>query len=202
MPDYKITRISDRPAREWQNPKGGVVYYRDVMLDGWDKPVSIGKKSPDALQVGLTVTGTVERTGGEADKWHGAPMGSFGGGGEQAAPQGKYPARDDNTQESIARSVALKAAVDAATASHSKGVITTEEGILKTADIFLAWLQGSSESTNPKPMNIAQELDRPKEERYTSGYDRFKAQGQQLRQEPMPDFPPDTMPFEGDEIPY
>lgn len=43
---------------EWNNPKGGVLYYHDVVLEGeGDKPWNIGSTSqnPDFLQVGQTL---------------------------------------------------------------------------------------------------------------------------------------------------
>lgn len=58
MAEYKITQVSSRPPREWAGPKG-TVYYIKVKLDGHAKPVSIGKKAPDALKVGDTVYGTI-----------------------------------------------------------------------------------------------------------------------------------------------
>lgn len=201
MPDYQITRVSD-DVKEWKGPKG-TIYYHKVLLDGWEKPVSIGKKKAHALSPGDTISGTIERTDAPEDKWHAAPMGSFGGGGGFGgnAQPAKYAPKDDHTQESIARSVALKASVD-------MGSKTTEEAI-HNAEKFLAWLQGSSESTSPKAMTSEQSQSGRSEKmnsatatQTSSGYDKFKAQGQAMRrderdeyndmrneQEPLPDFP-------------
>lgn len=75
MSEYKITAIDDNPPREWDGPNGKV-YYISVGLEGHDKPVSIGKKSPDALKVGDTVHGTIIPTDYLTDKWKGeAPQG-------------------------------------------------------------------------------------------------------------------------------
>lgn len=69
MSEYKVTQINvDGPPNEWAGPKGKV-YYIGVMLDGWDKPVSIGKKTPDALKIGDTVYGEVIETDYLTDKW-------------------------------------------------------------------------------------------------------------------------------------
>lgn len=80
MSEYKITQINvDGEPREWLNPQTKTkVYYIGVMLDGWDKPVSIGKKAPDALKIGDTVYGEVIETDYLTDKWkHGeAPQSS------------------------------------------------------------------------------------------------------------------------------
>lgn len=61
------------PPREWNGPKGKV-YYITVGLEGHSKPVTIGKKTPDALKVGDTVYGEIEPTDYTTDKWkHGEP---------------------------------------------------------------------------------------------------------------------------------
>lgn len=72
-------------------------------------------------------------------------------GSQQASTSGvpaKYAQTNPDTQDSIARSVALKAAVNAATATHSAGLAITENGIIKTAEVFLAWLKGTTKPTD------------------------------------------------------
>lgn len=77
--EYKITKVSAQPPKEWEGSHGKV-YYIKVMLEGHDKPVSIGKKSPDALKTGDTVFGTIVPTDYEEDKFK-AESKQFGGGG-------------------------------------------------------------------------------------------------------------------------
>lgn len=111
--EYKITRISQDPPREWNNPKGGTIYYKKVMLEGWDKPVSIGKKSPDALKVGDTVYGTIEIAAGyPEDKFKAEQNPNYGGGSGgqgQGAPRREYVDHheDIKAQWSIGQAVQL-----------------------------------------------------------------------------------------------
>lgn len=60
-------------------------------------------------------------------------------GSPKSTPTSKYHPKDDHTQESIARSVALKAAVDII--ASGKGV--HGETVFDIAEKFLAWLQNS-----------------------------------------------------------
>lgn len=67
----------------------------------------------------------------------------------------------DDTQDNIARSVALKAAVDL----HNNGW-KEESDILKTADILLAWLQNTgSQSSSPAVPNPSGTAKETKEEK-------------------------------------
>lgn len=52
---------SSKFAREWNNPKGGVIYYHDIQLENGDKG-SIGSKDkmPDFLKEGKTLSYTIE----------------------------------------------------------------------------------------------------------------------------------------------
>lgn len=60
MAEYRVARVSDQTPREWDNPKGGRIYYIKVMLEGHDKPVAVGKRKPDALSVGQVIHGTIQ----------------------------------------------------------------------------------------------------------------------------------------------
>lgn len=66
--EYKILQVSEQEPREWNGPHG-IVYYIKVKLEGHDKPVSIGKKKPDALKSGYTVYGTIEESDLPEDKF-------------------------------------------------------------------------------------------------------------------------------------
>lgn len=145
MSDYKITRISQDPPREWNNPKGGTVYYRKVMLEGWDKPVSVGKKSADALHVGDVLQGTITPDPEHGEDKFKADAAAFTGGGggssHSPAPRGTTP----EDKESIARAVALKAAVDYYPSDANK---VTPSDVIEVAERFLAWLKGNLEATD------------------------------------------------------
>src|SRR5688572_4396156 len=85
MAEYKILRVSQQPPRQWDG-EHGTVYYIKVQLEGHDRPVEIGKKSPDALKVGDTVYGTVTPTQYESDKFK-AEQKPFSGGGFKGQPR-------------------------------------------------------------------------------------------------------------------
>lgn len=91
MPEYKVTRVSQQPPRQWQGPHG-IVYYILVQVEGHPKPLSVGKKSPDALKVGDTIYGDIQPDPehGE-DKFKAAPMGQ--GGFQQATTGGVSTAK-------------------------------------------------------------------------------------------------------------
>lgn len=133
MASYKITRVSEQPPRTWDNPKGGTIYYIKVAVEGWDKPIEVGKKTPDALKVGEVLEGTITPTEYPNDKFKAdPPQNNFQRGG---APRGTTP----EDKESIARSVALKAAVDLAANLKLKDVASDD--VLIEANKFLAWLK-------------------------------------------------------------
>ena len=64
--DYTITKVSEKPPREYEGSYGKV-YYTKVMLQGHDKPVEIGKKQPNSLKVGDIVAGDIKPSQYEAD---------------------------------------------------------------------------------------------------------------------------------------
>lgn len=103
--EYKITKVSADKPREWPNPHGGTVYYIKVMLEGHDKPVSVGKKAPDALKPGFTVYGTIEPSDLPEDKFK-----------AEVKPEFNSPKDGVNWEErnnSIRAQFAIKAAVQA-----------------------------------------------------------------------------------------
>lgn len=93
MPNsYRITQVSAQPPRQWDGPTG-TVFYIKVKLDGHERPVSIGKKSPDALHVGDTVYGTITGTDRDEDKFKSEQQQTSFGGGTSSKPA--YVPRDD-----------------------------------------------------------------------------------------------------------
>lgn len=90
MAEYKILMIDEAEPRKWDGPNG-TVFYITVGLEGHPKPVSIGKKSPDALKVGDTVFGTIVPTDYITDKWKGeAKPPTAGNPGNSGSSEGKF----------------------------------------------------------------------------------------------------------------
>lgn len=196
--------FKDRNGNQWVN----------VLFEGhlstptkWVmRPESVDKWKP-----GMTVYGRLEQPEGKNYERFYKEQKPDGYGSNQASPafesKSKYTPNPEQ-QESIARSVALKAAVDASVAFKVPSLEVTEAGILKTAEVFLAWLQGSSESKFPNLADVGQRVEaemtgfdmKPK-----SGYDKFKQQGEALKRderdefndmrsandEPLPEYPED-----------
>ena len=144
---YQIEKISGEAPREWPNPRGGTVYYYKIKLVGVVKPVSIGKQKLNSLTIGQTIDGTIEPSDLSEDKFKAAPMGQPSAG--QQSFNKSHESQD--TQESIARSVALKAAVDFVSGDTK----VTSDYVLAVADDFLAWLQGkASIPANTEPVVV------------------------------------------------
>lgn len=124
---YKITKVSDDEPKVWGEGERKT-YYIKVMLEGHEKPVTIGKKKPGALSVGMTVEGDIIPTEYAEDKFK-ASTGSFGGGGGKT-----------HDPDSMYRCNALNNAV-AWCAAVKKG---DTEDVVKVADDFLTWLKGEN----------------------------------------------------------
>jgi hypothetical protein len=139
MSTYKITKVSEQPPRTWEKPKGGTIYYIKCAVEGWEKPIEVGKRSPDALHVGDELHGTITATEYPNDKFKADPPAFGGGGGGKTMPRGTTP----EDKESIARAVALKASVDLHAANPLEAKFTTAD-LLRTADEFLAWLKNEA----------------------------------------------------------
>lgn len=140
---YKVIQISPEQPRKWDGPHGAV-YYIDVMLEGHAKPVSIGKKSPDALKAGATVYGDIEESDFVADKFKAA---------KEFNQTGTTASESVDTQESIWRSVALNnaTALQAARVSNNTDNTATNDAhyVLEIAEILYAWL-AQKPSEQPK----------------------------------------------------
>jgi hypothetical protein len=146
MADYKITQVSNNPPTEWYDKAhNSTIYYIRVMLEGHPKPVEIGKKKPDALKVGMTISGDIKPDSGPADKFKGAPMQQSSGGASGGSSN--YQPKDEHA---IAKAVALKAAVDL----HASTAKKDTNLVLADADMFLEWLESDKKlDTSPDPMN-------------------------------------------------
>lgn len=136
MSDYTIEKVSQQEPRKWHNDKfNSDTWYIKVKLQGVERAVEIGKRSPDALKAGDTVHGTIQsKPDFEADGFK-ADAVPFGGGAGKPAYQPK-------DEEAIARAVALKAAVD----FYGPNPSVNESVILAAAEKFLAWLKERPEA--------------------------------------------------------
>src|SRR3990167_8109776 len=72
MAEFKIESVFAEPAKEWKGPHG-TVFYKTVMIDGHDKPVSVGKKDPDVLTKGDIIYGDIVPTDYIEDKFKPSP---------------------------------------------------------------------------------------------------------------------------------
>ncbi len=72
MSKFTIKHIHQDPPKEWKGPNG-VVWYRTVDLFEHDKPVSIGKKTPDALKNDMEIFGDIIETDFIEDKFKASP---------------------------------------------------------------------------------------------------------------------------------
>lgn len=99
MPEYKVQGVANTAPKEYTNAYG-TTYYHRVKLEGVEKPVSIGKKAPNAIKAGDIIHGSIEKTALPEDKWHGeAPQpgaGGFGGIQPQSSTTASYTPRDDS----------------------------------------------------------------------------------------------------------
>lgn len=128
MSDYKITKVSEQEPKKYDG-QYGTTYYIKVLLEGHEKPVEIGKKSPDALKAGDTVYGSITATEYQTDKFK----------GEQKPFEQKpfNKAEDPAKQDSIIRQSSMKASIDLV----SNGKIELDE-LYTRADEIVAWVKG------------------------------------------------------------
>lgn len=100
MAEYKIARISTEQPREHFSEKfNSTTYYIKVMVEGHDRPVSVGKKSPDALKVGDTIYGEIVPTQYDTDNFK-----------PETKPNPAFQKRDDSAikaQWAIGQAVSL-----------------------------------------------------------------------------------------------
>lgn len=134
MPSYKITKVSQEPPKEWGEGERKT-YYIKVMLEGHPKPVTIGKRKPDALSVGMVVEGDISHTEYAEDRFK--PSSSFNKGGYR----GKSPEESDN----IMRMNALNNAVSLYGSKNPSEF--TIPSLLDIADKLYLWLKKETQPT-------------------------------------------------------
>lgn len=162
MKTAKVEKVGEH-IREWQNPKGGSIYYHEIVLDNGDFG-SIGKKQPHGIKVGDELTYTIEyddrgnKIKAVQPQFNG---GGYSGGGAKRGAQGSPS------------SFALSYAKDLAVASIEKSdgpidFAAYTDKILTTAESFHAWMvskeaalvQSASPAPQPAPTSQNQEAPR------------------------------------------
>lgn len=126
MAEFKIKAVKDSP-KPWDSKFGPMVTYL-IQVEGNGEPVQLNKKADSpAPKVGDELVGEILET--EYGQKFKAEY--------KASSRGGY-AKSPETEENIARAVALKASVEYINASDpSLGI----DDVLNTADRMLAWLQ-------------------------------------------------------------
>lgn len=136
---YKIKAVGstgDNAPREWEGKYGKMIDYK-LKLEDVESIVTLSQKPDSKPPVeGQELTGTIDMSAPHGPKFKKEkPAFQSGGAGKprETSPEDK---------ESIARSVALKAAVDALQAStQSKGQEFNVDEYIQVAEKFLAWLK-------------------------------------------------------------
>lgn len=173
-------------------------YWCDMALEGVSEPVRIAVKDPMTYSDGMTLYGHITDETSKAGKPYRRFRKDQRDEGQQsfsgASPSKSNYKTDDHTQESIARSVALKAAVD-----YLNGQPEIKKNVLGIAEEFLAWLQGGNQPTETKTEQ--------------TGYDKAKAQADAIKERQTDDQALDSYtrtvvqeyegePFDLSQIPY
>ncbi len=130
----KITRTVFK--NEWNNPKGGSVFYHDIELENGDKG-SIGskEKEPAKLNPGSELTYTLEA--GKIKAVNPNQNGFSGGGGMK-----KVPANNASFAMAYAKDVLIASwTSQSAMSTVAVPMISTDE-MLKLADKMFNWMEG------------------------------------------------------------
>lgn len=125
MSSYKVTKVSEQEPKKYEG-QYGTTYYIKVMLEGHNKPVEIGKKSPDAIKVGDELYGEVIPTEYQTDKF-------------KAERKPFTPGRQEDPakQDSIIRQSSMKAAIDLVVSGKIE-----MSNLYVQADDIVAWVKG------------------------------------------------------------
>lgn len=156
MSDYKVLQVSGEAPRQWDGPHG-TVYYIKAKLEGHDKPVSIGKKKPDALKVGDTVYGTIEVSDLPEDKFKPAapPQASQSGQANYGNAGTDYkPAWQPRDDSAIQAQFAIKGAIELVNGQEKKpdDVFSTIEDYAKELFAMIDRVKNSKpDSAEPLP---------------------------------------------------
>lgn len=138
--EYTIEAVSEK-TKNWSSQYGGFTTYYVKLNGEGDEAIQLNKKSDSpAPNSGDELYGEIQITEfGKKFKSQKKPFGS----------NARTPESQD-TQDNIARSVALKAAVDLSVGFLSAGGKAETASVLETADTLLTWLQNTgSQSSSP-----------------------------------------------------
>lgn len=128
MADYKIKAVKDSP-KEWDSRFGPMVTYL-IQVEGNGEPVQLNKKADSpAPKVGDEISGEI------SDTEYGQKFKA-----EYKANNSGFK-KSPETEENIARAVALKASVELWADPENSHA---PEDVIETAEIFLAWLQNKA----------------------------------------------------------
>ena len=150
MSNYKVLKVSSQEPRKWHNDKfNSDTFYIKCMLEGHDRPVEIGKRSPDAIKEGDIVSGTIQdKPDFEADGFKAESKfgGGYSGGGKPA-----YKDNSDGQRQGMCFNNAtsyVNSTVDSnlSPAAWARQVYDYANALYALGDL------GGSESTNPKGM--------------------------------------------------
>lgn len=140
--DYKIQAVSEK-VKNWSSQYGDFTTYYVKLSGNSDEAVQLNKKSDSpAPNEGDELYGEIQQTefGSKFKSQIKSQKKPFGGIAR--------PSESQDTQDNIARSVALKAAVDYW--SNTENTLTDYVQVLAIAEKFLEWLQNTgSQSSSP-----------------------------------------------------
>lgn len=175
MAEFKIAKVSEQPPKEWKGPHGPV-YYIKVLLEGHTKPVSVGKKKPDALRVGDIIYGNIEESDLPEDKFKPEQK------PEYVKPDSKQS--DEYWADKQMQIRAQWAIGQAVNSIKSDGEVTLDEieTVAKELYAMVDRVKGSSESTDPKAWTSGQtQMPSTGQTSIASGYEKAKATAQALK---------------------
>lgn len=153
--------VKDLKVGDYKDPHGNT--WCTLSLEGISEPVRIVVKDPASITLGTNIYGHIETKTSQAGKAYQRFYKDQREDNQSSSGSTHFSPRnaknDADTQESIARSVALKAAVDFAT--DTKMDI---HAVINTADVFLTWLRGeeismSDNTTEAEKPSVAQYED-------------------------------------------
>jgi hypothetical protein len=127
MSSYKVSKVSEQEPKKYEG-QYGVTYYIKVMLEGHDKPVEIGKKTPDAIKLGDELFGEIIPTEYQTDKFKAE---------RQPFTPGAKRVEDPAKQDSIIRQSSMKAAIDLVVSGKIE-----LSNLYVQADDIVAWVKG------------------------------------------------------------
>lgn len=156
MQEYKVEKVSQQEPKKWEG-QNGTVYYIKTKLEGHEKPVSIGKKTPDALKAGDTVYGEIIETDYIEDK--------FKAGKKPFTPNGGY--NDPDKQAQIKAQWAIGQAVQIEIALYTANKNIDSKRIEETAGSLYSMVDRVKAGEQPKKdwvdPSIRQKLEEAKQ---------------------------------------